>query len=336
MPRRSSKRSLEVVDDEEEQEEQVVRGSKNNNKGKKNNFTLSQQVPEASQGVLEEKPSDRNNLEKMDKVARENAVLAISRLILFKGLEREPIDRLKIIKEAGLASVRASSAMFNEAAERLKNVFGMELKRIPKYLEERKSTPAKCKDRYYLQNIATDVDGSHSMQIHGIHQGPKIERGLILLINALIFCKGEPRADGSRWILGRDLYRLLHNVDDAIPGEPPAQGTSRAKSQSKVSRFTQDSLTPNLDALLDQFVYWDYFIKEKATDENYTTQTLEEGDYIYAMGARSAIEIGRKQIIYFCAEILDVEADPTMLQEVEQDTIEEETMGEVFMEEAAE
>jgi hypothetical protein len=29
------------------------------------------------------------------------------------------------------------------------------------------------------------------------------------------------------------------------------------------------------------------------------------------------MEVGRKQVIYFCAEILDEEPDPTMLQEVE-------------------
>lgn len=323
MPRRSAKRSLEVSDDDEE--------VTNKRSG---NFTLSQQVPEASQGVLDEKPSDRNNLEKMDKMAREQAVTSLSRLILFKGLEREPIDRLKIIKEAGLSSMRASSAIFNEASERLRNVFGMEMRRIPTYMEARKSTPSKCKDRYYLQNIALDHDGSHSREIHNIHQGPKIERGLVLLINALIFCRGESRSDGSRWILGRDLYRLLHNVDDAVPGEPPAQGSARAKTHSKCSRFQQNSLTPNVDALMDQFVYWDYFIKERATEDNFTPQSLEDGDFIYTMGARSAIEIGRKQIIYFCAEILDEEPDPTMLKEVEEDTMEEEALSEVFMEEA--
>mmetsp|Transcript_24259 Transcript_24259/g.59376 ORF Transcript_24259/g.59376 Transcript_24259/m.59376 type:complete len:327 (-) Transcript_24259:74-1054(-) len=325
MPRRSSKRSLEVDYDDDDRSSSKRGGG---------NFTLSQQVPEASQGVLDEKPSDRNNLEKMDKVAREKAVTSLSRIILFKGLEKEPIDRLKIIKEAGLNSVRASSAIFNEASERLRNIFGMELRRIPKYMEDRKSTPAKCKDRYYLQNIVSDYDGSHSREIHDIHQGSKIENGLVLLINALIFCKGESRSDGSRWVLGRDLYRLLHNVDDALPGEPPAQGSARAKTHSKCSRFQQNSLTPNLDALMDQFIAWDYFIKERATEDNFTAQAVEDGDFIYTMGARSAIEIGRKQIIYFCAEILDVEPDPTMLKEVEEDTMDEEALDEVFMEEA--
>lgn len=301
--------------------------------GRAANFTLSQQVPEASQAVQSEKASDRNNLERLDQVAREKAITSLSRLILFKALEKEPIDRLKIVKEAGLSSSRVSSAIFNEAAQRLKNVFGMELRRIPKYMEDRKSTPAKCKDRYYVQNSIPDHDGSHGRAIHSIHQGASIEKGLVLLINALIFCKGECRSDGSRWILGRDLYRLLHQADDAIPAEPPVQGTARAKAHSKTSRFVS-AAAPNLDALLDQFVHWDYFIKEKATEDNFPTQSTEDGDFIYTMGVRSAIEIGRKQIIYFCADILDVQPCPTMLKEVDEEIMEEEESDDIFMEAA--
>jgi hypothetical protein len=54
---------------------------------------------------------------------------------------------------------------------------------------------------------------------------------------------------------------------------------------------------------------------------------------LYAMGPRAAMEVGRKQVIYFCAEILDEEPDPTMLRDVEEDLEEED--NEVFMEAAA-
>ena len=106
-------------------------------------YMFSQQIPEASQGVPVERPSERRKLEEMDKVARDKAVTSISRLILFKALEREPIDRLKIIKEAGLNSVHVTGALFKEAADRLQNVFGFELKRIPKYMENRKKSVPK-------------------------------------------------------------------------------------------------------------------------------------------------------------------------------------------------
>jgi hypothetical protein len=335
MPRRGSKRSR-IQSQEDSDDEAQVMGEEEEEYDDDKNVMFSQQAPEASQAVQEERAGERNNLNLMDKGARDKAVSSLSRLILFKALEREPIDRLKVIKEAGLGSFRVSGALFQEAADRLRNVFGFELRRIPKYMETRKSLPARFKDRYYVQNCASDsVDGSHSKAIHSVHQGSSIERGLILLINALIFCKGESRSEGSRWILGRDLYRLLHRVDDSIPEEPPTQGTSRAKGHSKASRIN-NNLTPNVDALLEEFVHWDYFIKEKATDENFASQTLEEGDVLYTMGPRSAIEIGRKQVIHFCAEILDEAPCPTMLKEIEEDMDDEdEEAEEVFMEEVA-
>ena len=44
---------------------------------------------------------------------------------------------------------------------------------------------------------------------------------------------------------------------------------------------------------------------------------------------RAAIEVGRKQVIYFCASILDEQPDPTMLKEVdEDDEVEEEESDE--------
>ena len=323
--------AFEEVEDEEEEEEANY------------DFGFSQQAPEASQSVLPERAAERRKLESMDRAARERSVLSLSRMILFRALDREPLDRLKLAKDSGIASDRITSAAYQEAASRLRNVFGFELKRIPKYMEKIKGIPAKCKDRMYVVNgISEGPDGSHSKAIHSIHQASSIERGLLILVLSLIFCKGECRSDGSRWILSRELYRLLHNIDDSIPDEPPAQGTARAKAacQQKIGRFNNENLTPNVDALLEQFVYSDYLIREKATEDNFSSQTLEEGDILYSMGPRSAMEVGRKQIIHFCAEILDEEPDPTMLKEVEEDIEEEEEEEEeeaveIYMEEVS-
>jgi hypothetical protein len=53
------------------------------------------------------------------------------------------------------------------------------------------------------------------------------------------------------------------------------------------------------------------------------------------MGPRAAMEVGRKQVIYFCSNVLDEQPDPTMLAEVDED--EEELMeeGEGWVEEKA-
>jgi hypothetical protein len=291
---------------------------------------FSQQAPEASQAPVPARPADQRNLESMDPATRDKALSSLSRLVLFRALEREPIDRPKICKDAGL-DANISTAAFQEVAKRLRNVFGFELSRIPKYMKVKdcpnkgdnpKGLPTKFKDRHYVLNgVLKNTDGMHSKAIHSMHQDSSIEKGLLILILALIFCKGESRPGGSRWILARDLYRLLHDVDEAIPEEPPAQGTARAKAGTQASQKNRyrdkDNLTPNVDGLLDQFVQSDYLFKEKATEENVTSQTVEEGDVLYSMGPRSAMEVGRKQVIYFCAEILDEEPDPSMLKEAE-------------------
>eukprot|EP00536_Pseudo-nitzschia_multiseries_P008330 jgi/Psemu1/20194/gm1.20194_g len=285
---------------------------------------FSQLEPEPSQSVRPERPSETRAIKKMDRAAQEKHLLAISRMILFRALEKEPIDRIKTIKDAGIGIAgkeRIGSAAFQEASNRLQNVFGFELNRIPKYMEKMKGLPTRYKDRYYLLNGVVDNDqGSHSRAIHSAHQGSSIEKGFILLVNGLIFCKGESKSNSMRKILERDLYKYLHRVDDAIPEEPPAQGTTRAKARAQYRTGTKsDATTPDADALLEQCVNWDYFIKEKATEANCTFQNLEEGDVVYSMGPRSIMEIGRKQIISFCASILGEEPDPSMLQEVDDD-----------------
>jgi hypothetical protein len=262
-------------------------------------------------------------------------VTSLSRIMLFKALEREPIDRLKVLKDAGISNKdRIASAAFQEASERLFNVFGFEVSRLPKYMEEWKGIPAKYKDRFFVANqIKDSSQGTHSRYIHSVHGPSAVERGFILLVNGLIFCKGESRTNGPRKMLERDLYRLLHRIDDSIPEEPPAQGTTRAKSSKQYRTGTSaDNPSPNADTLLDQCVHWDYFVKEKATDESFPSQNFEEGDMLVSMGPRSAIEIGRSQIIHFCASILGEEPDPSMLKEVQEDVEEAPQMNEEYME----
>jgi hypothetical protein len=134
-------------------------------------------------------------------------------------------------------------------------------------------------------------------------------------------------------MLERDLYRLLHRIDDAIPEEPPIKGTPRDKSKQYRTGTSADSLTPNVDSLLEQCIKWDYFIKEKATEELYSSSTLQDGDMLISMGPRSAMEIGRAQIIHFCASVLGEEPDPSMLREVQDDVEGDEEVDEAFMEE---
>jgi hypothetical protein len=193
---------------------------------------------------------------------------------------------------------------------------GFEIKQTPRFMQKHKSLPQRFKDRYYVVNTVQDNnDGSHSRAIHSVLKTSKIEKGVLILTVALIFCKGENHSDGSRHILARELYRLMHAVDENIPEDPTAQGTARAKAgTSRHSKLQGDgtSCTPNFDVMLKHFVQADYLVKEKATEENFHSSPIEEGDVLYSMGHWAALELGRKQIITFCAEILNEEPDPSV------------------------
>jgi len=293
-------------------------------------FKFSSQAPEQSQPIFPARANEKGNLQRMGIEARQKAVTDLSRLLLFKALAGEPIDRLKACKEAGLSDKKISSAAFQEAATRLEKVFGWELKRPPKFME--KILPPKYKDRYFLINTAmADPAFSHQCKaLHSVNVSSAIEKGLLMTVLAFCFCQGHPRHDGSRWILDVDLYRLLHGLDDNIPADPPTlrgKGASSAtftQTQSSANEGCDVALTPPVDFLLDKFVHLDYLIKGRVSEDEkmlHASMTLraEEANYIYTMGPRAAMEIGRRQIISFCAEILDEEIPENMLKEIEDD-----------------
>eukprot|EP00934_Nitzschia_sp_Nitz4_P007432 Nitzschia sp. Nitz4//scaffold126_size65214//18056//19060//NITZ4_006149-RA/size65214-processed-gene-0.36-mRNA-1//-1//CDS//3329534668//7422//frame0 len=316
----------------EDEEESSVVSMSQKNESQDFGFALSQQVPEASQSVQPARQAERRNLDTMDPHERDRALTKLSRLLLFKALNQEPIDRLKTIKDAGLGDAKVSSAAYQEVASRFINVFGFELKQTPAFMTNYKFLPARFRERYYLINTIQDTDdGSHSKAIHSVDDRAKVEKGLLLLIVALIYCKGQCRADTSRHLLARDLYMLMNKVDENIPAHPPVQGTARSKftASHKSHRFQQTGnasiLTPNLDAMLEHFVAADYLLREKALEEHLLNNeiVLEEGDVWYTMGPRAALELGRKQILFFCAEVLGEEPDPTMLQAMEQEEVDD-------------
>jgi hypothetical protein len=294
--------SSQLLDEEEEEEDESM--------------LFSSQLPEASQSIPAARASDRNNLNKLSETARSKAITDLTRLVLFRGLAGEPIDRTKCVKDAGISDARVSSAVFEEANLRLQNLFNFELRRMPVWMERIKNLPTKYKDRYYLINSDEDTAGNHCKAIHAVHEQSAVEKGLLMVVLALCYSRGEPRGDGSRWILDKDLYMLLNKTDENIPIEPAR--TKRQTASTPRSRGTGGvSQTPNVDALLHKFVKHDYLLCVKASDLGFAVED-ELAEY-YSLGPRAAMEIGRKQIVYFCAEILDEDPDPTMLHELQQD-----------------
>jgi MAGE family len=266
---------------------------------------------EKSQSFPLTKDSERQNW--MDKVTveqRQKISMDLSRLVLFRALAGEPIDRLKCMKIAGVPP-RINSAVWEQVKTNLNSVFGLDLVKPPQYMV----LPKKYEDRYFCINcIPEGEDGQHSRAIHSVHIGSSIEKGVLMVILSLCFCKGNPHPGypaAMRWISDTDLYRLLNTLDESLPQDPPSV-SNRKSLLSQQKNTVIEGITPNIDFLIEKFLGMDYLLQIKA--EN--TSGSEDITYL-AMGPRAALEVGRRQIIFFCSEILGEEPDPTMLQELE-------------------
>lgn len=269
-------------------------------------------------------PSSREmiDLSLIDSDIGKKYITDLSRLLLFKSINNEPIDRLKILSQVMVdeqKNNKVASAVLNMAACRLANVWGFELRKFPNHMGKDPCFPPKFRDRYYaLNTVACRISGIHSRELHGVHSIGCIKKGLLMLCLAFCFCSGEMK-DGTRWITATDLYNLLHSVDENIPAGPP---TSCRKTDYRYydklpTSFTNNksdlSHVPNVDIELENFVQMDYLIRKKVNTININTNS---STYIYAMGPRAAIEIGKKQIAHFCAEILDEGPNSSMLNEI--------------------
>ena len=316
---KQSKRSSSLIVDSEDEEEEEAGGEE---EGDDEIVMFSSQAPEMTQDIVEVKEYERNNLMGMSESQREKAISDLARLVLFKALAGDSIDRSKACKEAGISDARISSAAFDEVKIRLKNCFDFELKRMPAWMENMKGLSKTMKDRYYVVNAAELQPESHSKLLHSVHDQSAVEKGLLMVVLGFVYCKGQPRNDGSRWINDKHLYDLLHRLDENMPPEPPT--SSKRGGKSTAVRHARAALTPDVDTLLHKFVHRDYLLKEKASADAAQAADVEEDSHFYSMGPRAVIEIGRRQVIYFCSEVLEEEVPKTMLVELEQNEGEEE------------
>jgi hypothetical protein len=307
-----------------------------------NNLTqmqFSQIIPDKSQSIPNAKPREVQKLASLEPALVQRLVTDLSRILLFKGLNGDVIDRKKVLAEVlgdqkELRGVQ--SALLNEARDRLQHIFGFALKRIPSHMED--VLPGKFKDRLYLiNNITDDEYGTHSVNIHSVHEDTSIEKGVLMIVLAMAFCKGNPVRSGTmkgagrntRWISEGQLYALMNRVDETLPGDPPGPARKKQRRESSGGRASlggsgsqEEGLgqTPDLDVLLDKFVQADYLLKDKVDESDVIRgSNSEEKVVAYAMGPRANMEIGRKQLVMFCADLLGEQPDPTMLQEIEED-----------------
>lgn len=313
-------------------------------------FTFSQQPADKSQNIDVARTSESKKLSDLNPTTRNKIVTDLSRLLLFKALGmKDPIDRTKVCAEACGETKGVSKAALNEADKRLKDVFGFGVKHVNEKMQE--DLPARFKNRLFLINEVVDDDvGTHSLNLHSAHKEPMTEKGVLMVVLSFAFCKGtsavrsgQMKGAGkkTRWITEHHLYSLLHRVDENIPSEPPsAEGRKKSRSSSSGRQSLGGGNdggvgeTPDIDALLEKFVAQDYLLRDKIEEGEEMAGKSEDGKVIaYAMGPRAAMEVGRRQVVYFCSNVLDEQPDPTMLAEIDEDDEESEEEAEEEVEE---
>ena len=311
-------------------------------------FSFSQIDPDQSQFLEAARDSELRKLDSLNPTARNRAVTTLSRTLLFRALGGDVIDRAKIVAEAlgdDMKKERVQTAVLGEAERRLRDVFGFSVRRVPARMEG--ELPSRFGNRLYLINdVADDEDGTHSLNIQSSHLESSVERGVLMLVLAFAFCRGTSQVRSglmkgagkkTRWISDRHLYGLMHRVDENVPSEPPsAEGRKKSRGGGRKSVGPAEGAdvggvgqTPDVDAMLERFVQLDYLLRDKIEEPDCVEGSSAAGEdgkvTAYAMGPRAAMEVGRKQVIYFCSNVLDEQPDPTMLAEVDED---EESMEE--------
>mmetsp|Transcript_28588 Transcript_28588/g.48597 ORF Transcript_28588/g.48597 Transcript_28588/m.48597 type:complete len:368 (-) Transcript_28588:81-1184(-) len=355
MPRRSRSTATESVSFIEEEPTNNSDNEDSKEFFTQTQFTFSQQPADRSQNVDLARDSENKKLEDLNPTTRNKIVTDLSRMLLFKALGmKDPIDRTKVCAEASGEVKGVSKSALNEADKRLKDVFGFGVKRVNSKMEE--NLPARFKNRLYLINeVVDDDEGTHSLNLHSAHQECMTERGLLMVVLSFAFCKGtsavrsgQMKGAGkkTRWITEHHLYSLLHRVDENIPSEPPsAEGRKKSRTSGGGGRHSLGgggadggvSETPDIDGLLEKFVSQDYLLRDKIEEGEESAGTSEDGKVIaYAMGPRAAMEVGRRQVVYFCSNVLDEQPDPTMLAEIDEDDESSEEEEEEGGEEVAE
>jgi hypothetical protein len=288
MVRGSSTRkrsSVEVFEEEEEVEEMHP-----SNAGS-TRMQFSQIEAEDSQAVPRTKDFEEVHFtQQLTEAVQEKAIRSLSRLILFKALAGECIERRKCLEEVNAddwahGNKRSlTTVAFARAVERVEETFGFKVAGIPPDIAG--ALPSRFKDRYYVINALEDPDGNQSKQLHS-YFGYR-DRGLLMTVLSLAFCKGAmrqnvgERIEGIRWISDQALYRLLNYIDERISDQPPEPSSSKSNAANQ----RRTAFTREIDAMMDRLVQMDYLLKEKGNPENVSSTPTNDQGYSYAMGPR--------------------------------------------------
>ncbi|GMH93600.1 hypothetical protein TrST_g2908 [Triparma strigata] len=292
-------RKKTAVDDEEEED---------NKEGILEVFT--QTLPEASQSLLHSTSNEDAAFLTLSPPVRSKLINDMVRYFIFMAGQKKAFTK-RMAVESVLEDYRKqkiAGAIFESATKKLHDLYGWSVLSTPSFMLS--SLPPKYKDlNYIINHLPPDTTGDHASALNERYDSGV--NGFLIVVLCLIYNKGFVRSDTKRrndfkWVKEESLYGWLNEIDGEIGEEV---------KKAKEVEVEGVGCVPNV---LEDFVASNYLITEKVKTDN------DFSGVYYAWGPRAALEVGRKQIIYYTANVLDQQPDPTMLQELEEGEEEEE------------
>lgn len=240
---------------------------------------------------------DQTAYENLGATEKKLLLSSLIRYIVLKGSRKEPITRLKlnsdVVNKLQISRRNVLNGALKDAKETLRQVFGYELLQLP----ERQFNKAGMKDCMFLVSALRVPGLQRDLHSYGKDVG---YRGLIMIVLGLIFCAHDK-------IREKVLYEQLQGL------EPQLQIT--AKGGSKDGEYSISGEVQGVGEVSEAF--------EKMRKEQYLLREKEESDeghyFVYSMGPRAYVEIGRRQVLQFLAETMSQEVDQSLLKEIEND-----------------
>eukprot|EP01089_Gocevia_fonbrunei_P013475 TRINITY_DN3464_c0_g1_i1.p1 TRINITY_DN3464_c0_g1~~TRINITY_DN3464_c0_g1_i1.p1 ORF type:complete len:340 (-),score=84.58 TRINITY_DN3464_c0_g1_i1:21-1040(-) len=234
----------------------------------------------------------QKKVDSLSKEEKEKLVGELMRLTLFLDHNKLPLKRADINQKVLKEYKGLSSYVLEESQKRFKEIFGYELKEIPRVEASvtskgkggKKTTRTnKASGIYVLQNLLTAGERQKTQD----PQKPE-ETGLLLVLLSLIYLNDD-RLDSDT------LESYFKIFDIYLETEHPVFG--------------------DVKKLLDTYVKQYYLFRTKTeTISSKTGRAL----YEYKLGGRAHVEIQKKELLRFIAGMFGEELDSMMEKEIEE------------------
>jgi len=225
---------------------------------------------------------ERKNAEKLPTDELETLICRSTRYLMLKALNQEPIDKTKLISEVltNYKKLRITSYILHVARERLRKQFGIELVKAP----ESRFPRGMHKNALYAVNTIRAPD--HCVELNDNEEAPS--RGLLMVTLSFIWCNNHKISE-------KQLLEQIARLDDRAP-------VNRADDRHPLN---------DVGRLLENFRNQHYLIRTKTEDAHH------DPVFMFEIGPRAYVEIGRKQIVTFIAECQGQSVDKALLAQIE-------------------